>query len=69
MSRFDDVLAKCPFYKSGTVDELKCEGCQGADTVMLYYHNQAKRNKQKREHCDDDYQSCLIYKMLESKYE
>ena len=69
MSRFDDVEAKCPFYKSSGKRKISCEGITDDCTTNLTFISEPKRNLHRKLFCDAKYENCEIYNMLEEKYE
>lgn len=66
---FDDVDAKCPFFKSSGKREISCEGITEDCTTCLTFVSQQKRALYRRLFCDARYKNCKVYKMLEEKYE
>lgn len=66
---FDDVDAKCPFYRSSGKRKITCEGITDDCTTTLTFTSQEKKALQKKIFCDAKYENCEIHKMLEEKYE
>lgn len=65
---FDDVEAKCPFFKSSGKRKISCEGITDECTTCLIFISERKRNLHRNIFCDAKYKNCEIYKMLEEKY-
>lgn len=66
---FDDVEAKCPYFRSSGKRKITCEGITDDCTNCLLFITQEKRDLHRRIFCDDKYQYCEIYQMLQEKYE
>lgn len=73
---YNDVYVKCPFYDKGTSYYIQCEGIKGVSAVKLLFREDENGRPLKDErdnysirHCESDYTSCEIYKLLIRKYE
>ena len=66
---YDDVEAKCPFFIRSGHNHITCEGATENCVTVLQFEKKEKRNQHRRCYCDDNYGSCVICKMLNSKYE
>ena len=66
---FDDVEAKCPFFKSSGKRKISCEGITEDCTTNLTFISEQKRNLHRNVFCDARYKYCEIFKMLLEKYE
>lgn len=66
---FDDVDAKCPFFKSSGKRKITCEGITDDCVTCLTFVSQHKRNLHREVFCDARYKNCEIFKMLLEKYE
>ena len=66
---FDDVDAKCPFFKASGTRKVSCEGITDDCIINLMFISEPKRNLHRKLFCDAKYQNCEIHKMLMEKYE
>lgn len=66
---FDDVEAKCPYFRYSLKRQIVCEGIIDGSTTKLDFDKIEKRNQHRRIFCDSKYQYCEIHRMLEGKYE
>lgn len=70
---FDDIEAKCPFYQGlETINKyacIKCEGVTDKTIIKLQFIGKRNRDEYKALRCDNDYESCTLAKMLDSKYD
>ena len=63
----NDVL--CPFYACEVPQEVKCEGVETGTALHVAFDTRDHKNTYKMQLCCDKYNRCMIYKMLEAKYE
>lgn len=68
-SRYDDVDAKCPFFRSSNKRKVCCEGITDDCTICLMFISEPKRNLHRNVFCNEKYEYCEVYKMLMEKYE
>ncbi len=68
-SVYEDVDAKCPFYKRSNKNSISCEGIVSNSSLTIGYVSPKEKATQKRVFCNDRYQNCEIYQMLMQKYE
>lgn len=66
---YDDVDAKCPYFRSSDKREITCEGIADGCITALKFESQKKRNLHRSVFCDAKYKNCEIFRMLEEKYE
>ena len=66
---FDDVEAKCPFFKSSDKRKILCEGIIDDCATNLIFISEQKKKLHRKVFCDAKYGNCKIYKILEEKYE
>jgi hypothetical protein len=66
---FDDVDAKCPFFRSCGKRKVSCEGVTDDCITCLIFISEQKRNLHREIFCNARYQNCEIYRMLMEKYE
>lgn len=66
---FDDVEAKCPFFKYSGKQKIACEGITDDCTTWLMFSSEQKRNLHRKIFCNARYQNCEIFIMLNKKYE
>jgi hypothetical protein len=65
----NDVEIKCPFYITIATKSITCEGITDECTTKLLFNTPKLRDKHCRIFCENKYQYCEIYRMLEAKYE
>lgn len=61
--------AQCPFFISSGKETVLCEGITNDCTVLLRFEAPEKRTVHRRHYCNNKYQECPMYKLLEDKYE
>ena len=61
--------ALCPFYQSEVPQSLKCEGIEEGTALHVSFDSKAHKAEHKKKFCCGKYHSCMLYKMLEEKYE
>lgn len=66
---FDDVDAKCPFFRSSGKRKINCEGITDDCTTSILFKNQEKRDLHRRIFCDCKFKYCEVFRMLNQKYE
>lgn len=66
---YDTCFAKCPFFLSSNKKNVCCEGITSVSTIHIKFESEDERNRHRKIFCDDRYQNCEIYKILEKKYE
>lgn len=64
-----DIYALCPFYLRTERQMIVCEGVEEKSTVHLAFASTTQKLNYKLGHCDKDYAQCLVFKMLEGKWE
>ena len=66
---YNEVIAKCPFYRSDRPFVIVCEGPK--DDAVTAHRFKVKKSYigYLRKFCGGDYKSCPYYKILEAKYE
>lgn len=67
-TRFDDVDAKCPFYKGSDDKRISCEGIVEESIITVSFSSKKNRDTQRRIFCDDKFKNCEVYRMLNEKY-
>ena len=67
-TRFDDVDAKCPFYKGSDDKRISCEGIVEESIITVSFSSKKNRDTQRRIFCDDKFENCEVYRMLNEKY-
>ena len=74
MSRID-MCVRCPYYVRGKGDEIVCEGigndmrCHNTFNFPSEMDRIKARQDYMRKFCCDAYESCILSKALETKYE
>jgi hypothetical protein len=66
---FDDVDARCPYFKGSGERKVMCEGITDDCNTILDFRNRESRNKHRELFCDRKYENCEIYRALEEKYD
>lgn len=64
---FVSYEAQCPFYKAEDKNIIYCEGVEESSSIHNAFPGSAA--KYKARYCCADWESCLIAKMLWSKYD
>ena len=59
----------CPFYSCEVPQMIKCEGVEQGTALHMAFDTREHKGKYKVQFCCDRYTTCLLYKMLEAKYE
>lgn len=67
--RRESRCAKCPFYDSEEAQKVVCEGVKENTGIHICFETPASLREYKIEFCYNNYQGCIIYKALYSKYE
>lgn len=67
--RAEGSLILCPFYKSHEAVRIYCEGVRDDCRNGLWFFRKEPRRQYMSEFCKKDYKECMIYRMLEQKYE
>ena len=68
MGDFVSYLPRCPFYKSENKAVIRCEGVTETGFIFNDLHSKETLEAYKDLYCCCDWESCLIAKMLNSKY-
>lgn len=63
------VNAKCPFYLNEEDRKIKCEGIQNGCVTTWEFSHRAEKKAKKTKHCDNNYQQCALYQLLDGQYE
>lgn len=66
---YSDVSAKCPFYKRCGMNSVTCEGLYNKTTLSMNFDSRNDLGNYRTLFCDNGYQKCKIYRLLEKKYE
>lgn len=61
--------AQCPFFISSGKDTVLCEGITDDCSVLVRFNSPDKRTEYRRSFCNNKYQECPLFKLLEGKYE
>lgn len=62
-SSYDDANAVCPYYTGSTITDIRCEGVEhGNCVVIVRFRNRDVRNAFRARYCDsmDGYGRCRI---------
>ena len=66
---YNESLAKCPFFFSCAKLTITCEGITDSCRLKLSFVDEKEKNRHREIFCDNRYNYCEIYQMLEKKYE
>lgn len=66
---YEDVDVKCPFFRSSGKRKLTCEGITDDFTISLNFITRDKKCLHCKIFCNEHFEKCEIYRMLEEKYE
>lgn len=66
---YNEGLITCPFYKSMAQKSISCEGITDDCIIKLLFVSPEKRDLHRKIFCENRYQNCEIYRVLEAKYE
>ena len=66
---YSDVKARCPFFRFSTDKKVVCEGITDSCSTALEFSKGEGKRLHRNLFCDDRYENCEIYRMLEEKYE
>lgn len=69
MKRYISKEVRCPFYHSEDSQMVCCEGVQDRTAIHLAFADKKDLLEYKRRMCNTEYESCMIFSMLEKKYE
>lgn len=61
--------ALCPFYSCEVPQVVKCEGVEPGTALHIAFDDRYHKSSYKEQFCCGKYSACLLYKMLEAKYE
>ena len=67
--RTEDVFTRCPFYKDERRRQIICEGLTPGGSLRLCFAGDRATKDHKLRRCRRDWESCLIARMLDGKYE
>lgn len=65
-TNFQDAAMKCPFYKRVARKQkmLVCEGIWDGTMATYYFTRRDAMLEQIKGYCEEDYKSCLLYKLI-----
>lgn len=66
---YDDICARCPFYRQSGRKNVMCEGLTDEFVINLMFVDEESRNRHRRIFCDAAYEKCEIFAVLEAKYD
>lgn len=66
---YDDVNAKCPYFRFSHERRITCEGITDRCVTQLEFKAREERNQHRNIFCDAKYTNCEIHRMLNEKYE
>ena len=66
---YNEALIGCPFYQSMTKKSILCEGITDDCTIKLLFTSSEKHHQHRNIFCNNKYENCEIYAILEKKYE
>lgn len=59
---------QCPFYKYDDAQAVVCEGPVDGSTTKVRFRTKSRKENYRRRHCEKDYETCSVCKMLYKKY-
>ena len=65
----EDEHVQCPYYRKDAVQSVHCEGVTDGTALHLGFATKEQLRRYKRAFCRNVWQSCMIAKMLNLKYE
>ena len=61
--------ALCPFYSCEVAQMIKCEGVEQGTALHVAFDTRDHKGDYRDKFCCDKYSRCMLFKMLEAKYE
>ena len=61
--------ALCPFYQCEVPQSLKCEGVEHGTALHVTFDSKGHKAGYKARFCCGQYRNCMLFRMLEDKYE
>lgn len=61
--------ALCPFYSCEVAQMIKCEGVEQGTALHVAFDTREHKTSYRDKLCCDKYTRCILFKMLEAKYE
>ena len=68
-NQYKDVYVQCPFYKRQTSVGISCEGLTDDMVISLHFSTSENKKKQMQCFCENRYNNCEIYRIVEKKYD
>lgn len=63
------VGIRCPFFRSHSPTEIRCEGFVDKSSSGMLFERRADKMMQQHTYCEDHYEACELYRaIVESKY-
>jgi hypothetical protein len=69
MKLHESAEVKCPFYCQEDEHRICCEGVTQRSRTHIVFGGSNLKQEYERRYCWQDYEKCLVYNMLMSKYE
>ena len=71
MSKYTSKYVVCPFYHKNKTNRICCEGVSKGNTLNVVFESEKGMVRYENRFCDsmDNHKNCLIYQMLDKKYE
>lgn len=67
--RYEDIYVMCPYYQWAKDRSVICEGLTHDCTLELNFKTKDSKKTHMECFCNDKYQCCELFKILEKKYE
>lgn len=66
-SSYDDVYAVCPYYKGSTETDVRCEGLERGQCIIVRFAGRTAKNGYRMRFCDSmqGYRECPLAKARE----
>lgn len=67
-TKYDDVNAKCPYFRTSGKRDVICEGITDKCTTVIRFKSEKDRDRHREIFCNAKCEYCEVYQMLEQKY-
>lgn len=68
-SGYNEKRIQCPFYQASATQSISCEGVTDECITRLIFTSPKEMSLHRMTHCENKYQNCRMYRLLEKKYE
>lgn len=67
-TKYGDVNARCPYFRTSGKKDIVCEGITDGCTMVLKFKTENDRDKHREIFCNAKYGYCEMCRMLNGKY-